>query len=89
MIETCLRYLSFACALQKPAVIAQVTLNLSTLHFTSLAQRQSAGLITRVSMDQNHQEVPNRRGAGVARGAHNPEDTGSKPVAGISNSPVL
>ena len=33
-------------------------------------------------MDLNHQEVPNRRGAGVARGAHNPEDTGSKPVAG-------
>ncbi len=34
-------------------------------------------------MDQNHQEVPNRRGAEVARGTHNPEDTGSKPVAGI------
>ncbi len=34
-------------------------------------------------MDLNHQEVPNRRGAVVARGADNPEDTGSKPVAGI------
>ena len=27
--------------------------------------------------------IVNRRGAGVARRAHNPEVTGSKPVAGI------
>ena len=27
--------------------------------------------------------IPNRHGAEAARGAHNPEDTGSKPVVGI------
>ena len=43
-------------ALQKWVVIAQATLNLSILK-TSLAQRQSAGLITLVSADQNPQEV--------------------------------
>ncbi len=43
-------------ALQKRVVIAQATLNLSILK-TSLAQRQSAGLITLVSADQNLQEV--------------------------------
>ena len=43
-------------ALQKWVVIAQATLNLSILK-TSLAQRQSAGLITLVSADQNLQEV--------------------------------
>ena len=34
-------------------------------------------------MDQNHQEVPYRGGAGVARGAHNSEDVGSNPTSGI------
>ncbi len=41
------------------------------------------------SSDTKHEHL-SRHGAEVARGAHNPEDTGSKPVAGIhSNSPAL
>ena len=41
------------------------------------------------SSDTKHEHL-NRHGAAEARGAHNPEDTGSKPVAGIhSNSPAL
>ena len=66
--------------------------------YTGVAQRQSAGLIIQVSQDQNLSPVfiitsqwcikaleqnLNRHGAEEARGAHNPEDTGSKPVAGI------
>ena len=44
---------------------------------------KSARLITWRSCDRNIQGAFNRHGAGVARVAHNHEDTGSKPVAGI------
>ena len=74
-------------------------------HFTGVAQRQRAGLITLSSSDRNGSPVllhfggfaeatsllrqtlntvtVYRHGAEAARRAHNPEVTGSKPVAGI------
>jgi hypothetical protein len=61
-----------------------------------MAQRQRAGLITQRTQDRNllsvsshHKDnnlvitIKNRHGAEAARRAHNPEVTGSKPVAGI------
>jgi len=76
-------------------------------HFTGMAQRQRAGLITPRSQDRNLLPVSkhspalqklvvkldvkgstqyHRHGAEAARGAHNPEVTGSKPVAGIHHT---
>ena len=51
-------------------------------HTTSLAQRQSAGLIILRSADQNPQEVVPGVAQRLARGAHNPEVIGSIPIPG-------
>ena len=42
MIETCLRYFTIRLLYQKPAVIAQATLNLSILHLLSSAEERRA-----------------------------------------------
>ena len=79
MIETCRRYYHhFASVLQ------------ALEHFTTtLAQRQSARLITWRITGSKPVGGINRCGAEVAREAHNLEVIGSNPIAGIFTSRVL